>query len=122
MKKVILSILAIAFCAQFATAQKLKFGIQGGLNLSNVSLDETGNVDYEATLRQSFNGGIYTQITLLNDKFVIQPELMYSAEGFVNKTGSSSSGDGEVETKMNFMNIPVTVMFKPTKFLEFFHQ
>lgn len=119
MKKIILCLLAFVFCSQFATAQKLKFGVQGGLNLANVVLDETGNIDYKASLRTAFNGGIYTQIAFLNDKLLIQPELMYSAEGFVNTIDNASAGDNEVQTNMNFMNIPVTVIIKPTKFLNF---
>ena len=118
MKKILLCLLGITLCGHIATAQKLKFGVQGGFNLANVQLDETGQIDYEASLRTAFNGGIFTQVSFLNDKLILQPEIMYSAEGFVN-TVNQSSGDEEVKTSLNFMNIPVTLIFKPVKFLNF---
>lgn len=119
MKRVFLLAAALCFITQLASAQKLKFGVQGGLNLANVQLDETGAIDYEASLRTAFNGGIFTQITFLNEKLILQPEIMYSAEGFVNTNNSATAGDDEVKTNLNFMNIPVTVLVRPTKFLNF---
>lgn len=112
--------LGLALCSQVAVAQKLRFGLKGGFNLANVQLDETGNIDYKASLKTAFNGGIYTQITFLKDKIILQPELMYSAEGFkATDNSNTSSNNNETQTNLNFMNVPVTVIFKPLKFLNF---
>lgn len=119
MKKIILCLLGITLLGQMASAQKLKFGVQGGFNLANVQLDETGQIDYAASLRTAFNGGVFTQIAFLNDKLILQPEIMYSAEGFVNTLEEGTAGERDVKTNLNFMNIPVTVIFKPVKFLNF---
>ena len=119
MKKTMLFLLGFVMISQVSIAQKIKFGVQGGLNLANVQLDESGQIDYEASLRTAFNGGVFTQISFLNDKLLLQPEIMYSAEGFVNTNNQAQAGEEEVKTNLNFMNIPVTVIFKPTKFLNF---
>ena len=118
MKKIYL-IFTFLLCTQISQAQKLKFGIAGGLNMAEVKFDEGQQVDIESTLKTAFNGGIYAQISLLKDKIILQPEIMYSAEGFVSKiddTDNMSSDEKEVETNLNFLSVPVTVIIKPTKF------
>lgn len=119
MKKIILCLFALTFFGHTTNAQKLKFGLQLGLNLADASLEqtETGQIDYEATLRTAFNGGIYTEISFLKDKLAIRPGIIYSAEGFVNNVERTTGQDEEVATNMNFMNIPMTIVYKPVKFL-----
>jgi len=119
MKKIMLCLFTIAVFGQTAIAQKVKFGIQGGLNLANAQLEQsgTGNVDYDADLRTAFNGGIYAQFGFLKEKLFIQPGIMYSAEGFVNMVDRTAGQDEEVNTNLNFMNVPITFVYKPVKFL-----
>lgn len=124
MKKTLLLLLVSFFSLESSYAQKVSFGIAGGLNMTKVEFDDNNEVDFEKQLKTSFNGGIYTQISLLKDKLFLQPQLMYSAEGFVSKVqntdnGNPDSEEKELETNLNFLNIPITLIFKPTKFLNF---
>ena len=69
-----------------AFAQDLSFGVRGGLNVANLSMDAPpyyvnggANINSKET-RKSFNLGVYSQQSL-NDKMALQAELFYSGEG-----------------------------------------
>jgi hypothetical protein len=117
MKKTTLLLLVSFFCLETSSAQKLSFGIAGGLNMTSVQFDDNDEVDFGSTLKSSFNGGVFAQISLLKDKLILQPQIMYSAEGFVSKVQDTDSSNGtESETNLNFLNVPIILIFKPTKF------
>ena len=73
MKKIIL--VATAFFAfGFTNAQETKFGVKGGLNLANLTSSDG------AKSLVGFNIGGFAEIKL-DEKFAIQPELLYSGQG-----------------------------------------
>lgn len=93
MKKILLTAAAV-FAFSFANAQDTKFGVKGGLNMSNNSLDGAKSIT-------SFHFGGFVQIKV-NDKFSVQPELLYSAQGAKNN----------LETlNLNYINIPVMAKY-----------
>ena len=100
MKKIIIIIMIISYT--ITNAQKSKkeegivFGIKGGLNISNFIGDIKDN-----TFRTSVHLGIFSEI-MVNDRFSIQPEILYSGQGF-----SGSSEPGFSRSKYNYINIPV---------------
>lgn len=109
MKKIILSAIAImAFV--FANAQEVKFGVKGGLNISDFSGDTEG-IDLKS--KAGFNVGGFVEIKL-SDKFAIQPELLYSTQGpkAVNQIGEMNgvTYNGDVCFNLSYINVPV--MFK----------
>ncbi|KAF2081343.1 porin family protein [Flavobacterium sharifuzzamanii] len=109
MKKVVLSALAVMMFA-FANAQDVKYGVKGGLNLSNFSGDTDGiNLKSKA----GFNIGGFVEIKL-SDKFFIQPELLYSTQGpKVKDQAGEVDGilyNGDVRFNLSYINVPV--MFK----------
>ncbi|WP_181954034.1 porin family protein [Flavobacterium cellulosilyticum] len=115
MKKIKLTIgllLGIVFAinAQITTKHKSNAGIKGGYNLASVSFDGDG----ETEQRHSFHIGVYGE-EFLNDNFAIQPELMYSQQGYVITNSS-----GTVTQKLNYINLPLMLKAYPTKnlFLE----
>ena len=59
-------------------AQEVNYGVKAGLNYSNFKTSNTGRLDFE--YKFLFNAGIYAEIPI-NEKFKIQPELLYSAQG-----------------------------------------
>src|SRR6187551_2088357 len=69
------TLFSLAFHPQ-ALAQIRKSGIKGGLNASNLYIDNVN--DQNAHL--GFNVGLYGQI-FSTSKFAIQPELLYSTKG-----------------------------------------
>tara|TARA_B100000795_G_scaffold231428_1_gene189267 strand:- start:362 stop:1084 length:723 start_codon:yes stop_codon:yes gene_type:complete len=83
MKK-IASILALVFLTIASSAQSLipvKYGIKVGTNISNIistSNEGVKNIENSALFRIA--GGFYMQIAL-NDKWYINPELIYSQKG-----------------------------------------
>lgn len=109
MKKNIL-IVALLFVFGISSAQKAKFGIKGGMNISNWAGDTEG-MDTKSKI--GFNVGGFAEIKL-SDKFAIQPELLYSAQGMKldNMPLEIEGSDYTVDStfKLGYINVPV--MFK----------
>ncbi|WP_286966451.1 porin family protein [Flavobacterium sp. UBA4854] len=101
MKKIILSAIAIMAFA-FTNAQSTRFGVKGGLNISNVV---GGDVENNKTLVGFHVGGL-AEIHVV-EKFYIQPELLYSAQGA--KFDGPLGSDGDL--KLNYLNIPVLAKY-----------
>ncbi len=79
MKRLVLCLFAAAsmlFATENVNAQKVNFGLKGGLNLSNWSTNDS-------EMKIGFHAGGYAQIKF-NKMFAVQPEVLYSMEG--NKT------------------------------------
>jgi opacity protein-like surface antigen len=103
MKKITLSIVAV-LAFGFANAQEVKFGVKGGINLSTL----TGDIE-EASSKVGFQVGAFAEIKL-TEKFSIQPELLYSAQGVKTEFNDM---DGSEENKINlgYLNIPVMAKY-----------
>jgi Outer membrane protein beta-barrel domain len=95
MKKIILSSAAVIMFG-LTNAQEVKFGVKGGLNLSKVTNSSGGS-----SLVGSNIGG-FAEIKL-NEKFAIQPELLYSGQGVKDQ----DFGD----FRMNYINVPVMAKY-----------
>lgn len=110
MKKVILSAIAV-MAFGMANAQDVKFGLKGGLNVSNFSGDTEG-IDFKS--RFGFNAGGFVEIKF-SEKFALQPEILYSTQGAkVDNFNLDVDGIGTVnaDVAFNFAYINVPVMFK----------
>jgi hypothetical protein len=104
MKK--LFFLTLALCTLLvANAQKskrdegIKLGIKGGLNVANLM----GDVE-DVAIRTSIHAGLVAEI-IVNDKFSIQPELLYSGQG----ASVTSTGGGRI--KLDYITLPVLAKF-----------
>ncbi|PQJ79226.1 porin family protein [Polaribacter porphyrae] len=98
MKKLVLT--AFAVCGLLSTnAQEVKFGIKGGLNLSEINWVNSKN-KFRTT---DFNAGFMAEISL-SEKFSIQPELLFSGQG-----GSSIN--------LSYLNLPVMGKYYVTESL-----
>lgn len=78
MKNRLIFLFLFIFCMLNVNAQ-LSFGIRGGVNSSNVKLNDFGGRDYQLKYNRGalgFHIGGIAQIKLLN--FFIQPELLYT--------------------------------------------
>ncbi|MBF2708346.1 porin family protein [Flavobacterium soyangense] len=105
MKKIIL--LSVAFLAfSFANAQDKKdmsFGVKGGLNICSVTnADQYGS---NSSSLIGFHLGLFGEF-MVSDKFAIQPELLYSAQG----VKVDSDGD-KIDVKLDYINIPVMAKY-----------
>lgn len=99
MKKIILSAVAV-MAFGFANAQEVKFGVKAALNVASL----TGDVEDVSSL-VGFQVGGFAEIKL-SEKFAIQPEVLYSAQG--------AESDGE-KFNLNYINIPVLAKYYVAK-------
>ncbi|MGO4772299.1 porin family protein [Flavobacterium sp. W22_SRS_FK3] len=109
MKKNIL-VVAVVLVFGLSNAQTAKFGIKGGMNISNW-VGDTEGLDVKSKI--GFNIGGFAEIKL-SDKFSIQPELLYSAQGMKVDNFEVELGDGfySTDVKFNLAYLNVPVMFK----------
>lgn len=104
MKKKIL-LISCLFITMMVSGQKLRkdqglrLGVKGGLNVSNFIGD--GMEGTNNTYRTSVHLGVLTEI-IVSDKFSIQPELLYSGQGY-----SGNATPGFSRSKYNYLNFPV---------------
>lgn len=85
-------------------AQDVTFGAKAGLNLSNAGGDAE-----DTDMLTAFYVGGFADIAL-SDQFSVQPELLYSAQGF-----KQDFAGNEVETKLNYLNIPIMAKYYVTE-------
>ncbi len=111
--KILLSLLVIALLSvtinQHANAQVgtgRRAGIKGGLNASNLYID---NVTDE-NARIGFNVGLFGQ-PISSDAFALQTELLYSTKGSVAQYTSGFLNQ-EVKYNLNYIDLPVFAVFK----------
>jgi hypothetical protein len=103
MKKVILAAVAV-FALGSANAQETKFGVKAGLNLSNFTGDAEGN-----SMKVGFQIGGFAEIKI-SEKFAIQPELVYSAQGA--KLKQEFFGETfEYDVNLGYINVPVMAKY-----------
>ena len=96
--------------AQDNTIPKSNGGIKGGYNLAAVSFDGDG----ETEQRHGFHIGVYGE-SFISDSFSIQPELMYSQQGY-----EITNSSGTFTQKLDYINLPLMLKAYPSKnfFLE----
>ena len=112
MKKLLLS--ALAVCAfSFSNAQeKITFGAKAGLNLATF----TGDPE-DVDMKVGFHVGGMAEIAL-NDKFSVQPELLFSTQGTKEDFTFFNGFEDQTETiKYNFsyINLPVIAKYYVTE-------
>ncbi|WP_343695372.1 porin family protein [Flavobacterium sp.] len=100
MKKVILTAIAI-LAFGFANAQQTRFGVKGGLNITNFS----GDNDSNALI--GFQIGGFAEIKII-ERLSIQPELLFSTQGASFDVNGSNR---DIDYKLNYINIPVLAKF-----------
>lgn len=101
MKRIILPIITFMVFG-FANAQSTRFGVKGGLNISNF----TG---YQEDVKSlvGFHIGGFAEIKLAK-KFAIQPEFLFSTQG---TTIEGYNGDSNTTVKVNYLNIPILAKY-----------
>lgn len=112
--------LCLMFCAgvvsvmgitQAQAQESPRVGIKGGLNLSNLYVD---NVNDE-NARVGWHAGIYTQL-LSSEAFAIQPEINFSTKGsaitYVTGGTNNLQVDHEQRFNLSYLDIPILAVFK----------
>ncbi len=103
MKKSILLIAIALFGFTTMTAQEyVMFGAKGGVNFSTFSGDGN-NAWNDPSGRTSFHLGLVAEIPM-SDRFSIQPEVLYSGQGY--DLANRSNAD-DIEYQLDYINLPV---------------
>jgi hypothetical protein len=105
-----LKIIAIFFfigLAHQTMAQEFAFGLKGGLNLTNLKVD---NPEASYNSRTGYHAGIFLRGKF--DRVAIQPEVLLFTQS--NKvTYSGLLGSGSMEESFTYLSVPVIIKFYP---------
>ncbi len=109
-KKNVLLLLSVV-TLNFVTAQKSSVFLKGGLNLANVSINESGNID-EAKMLLSFHAGIQGDIPVTSF-LSIQPGLLLSGKGSKTQSGNTTDANYyRATTNPLYIEVPLNLVFK----------
>ena len=127
MKKNMFLMIILMFVFSFAEAQIVNVGIKAGPNNSKIIGTDAYELVSESSVPISgifsFHAGLFA-VVKINDKFAIQPEVLYSEQGFVykkNYTFNDETKEKKLDVKMDYINIPIMVKYYPFEqfFLDF---
>jgi hypothetical protein len=90
-----------------AQAQYAKAGIKGGLNLSNLYVNEAD----DDKARIGWHAGFYGQL-FASEAFAIQPEVNFSTKGTGVTRIDATSARYESNFNLNYIDIPILAVFK----------
>ncbi len=112
MKKIVLSLVGILAFATTGIAQDrtFKFGVKAGVNLSDANLEKSKS--FENVKSQNLTGfhvGAVAEI-FLSEKFSIQPEVMYSAQGNSIKAVIDET-KVDFKNKIDYLTVPVMLKY-----------
>lgn len=122
MKRMCAGILSIAFLTTgtslFAQEQQTpaekslspKFGIKGGVNLTNMYVKDVS----DENMKVGFNGGFFAKLPVTRG-FSIQPELLYTSKGAKETYDNFILGEGEYRFNLNYIELPVLAVFNVAK-------
>jgi hypothetical protein len=99
MKKISLLALSVFFSTILLAQGRTDFGIKAGLNIADVSVTPSQNTD----VRLGLHAGLLAHIHLAPE-WALQPEIMYSAQGFEDKANN-------VTWKLDYINVPIMIQY-----------
>jgi len=79
------------------------FGIKGGLNISNLHVENAGNSTADA--KASFHVGGLAHIHITKS-FAVQPEILYSGQGYKYELSNTTT-----KLNLHYLNLPVLAQF-----------
>jgi hypothetical protein len=100
MKKLSLFVSLTLLSAIVMAQDRTNIGIKAGLNVADVSVQPQ---NFDKGSRLGFHGGLLAHIHL-SPEWGVQPEVLYSNQGFEDRTNNS-------EWKLNYLNVPVMVQY-----------
>jgi hypothetical protein len=98
----------IGFAASEAAAQivtKPRAGIKGGLNASNLYVDDVN----DENARLGFNAGLFGEL-VSTEGFGLQAELLYTTKG--SKNVYDEPFDQEIKYNLNYLELPLLAVIK----------
>ena len=102
--KKLLFISSMALSSFLLHAQHVEFGLKGGLNVGNVKVKNSPS-SYDPRISAHVGGLAHIHLT---KEFAIQPEVVFSGQGFKTNSGGNTE---DVTHKLNYLNVPVLVQY-----------
>ncbi|RYD77471.1 MAG: PorT family protein [Sphingobacteriales bacterium] len=114
MKKLLLILFVLSAGFSIANAQndeKTHFGVKGGLNVANMTIDNAGSVNDKRSVL-SYNAGVYGDFAII-PVLSVQPGLFISGKGSKYTIGDENSGTYvRVSSKPLYLELPVNLLLK----------
>lgn len=108
MKKSVFIIAIMLLSTTFLTAQEyVMFGAKGGVNFSDFAGDGFAEFDENSNSRTAYHLGLVAEIPL-SERFSVQPEVLYSAQGF---DIIDIENQPNLEYQLDYINVPVMAKF-----------
>jgi hypothetical protein len=108
--QVLIVILLISGSMQAQGQNKSSFGIKGGLNLANMTIEGSD----DNNLKVGFHVGASVKVPL-NEQFSLQPEALFSTKGVKATYDNDFLGidlvNGETSINLNYVDIPVYLVY-----------
>lgn len=96
--------------------EAITFGIKGGLNVSNQSIDykATDQFKVNSSATTSFHFGIFSNIPF-SENFSFQPEVLYSREGSKINLSFEEPEPFKIKFKqmVTYINVPTLIAYQP---------
>jgi hypothetical protein len=102
---------AFSLTALQSNAQAGRFGVNAGVNFSNITGKDADNAFGKGSLKTGFQAGITYDIGIADD-FVIQPGLSYVQNG-AKYDGAFEELAGNPKVHLNYLQLPVTFQYQP---------
>lgn len=87
-----------------------KFGIKGGVNLTNMYVKDVS----DENMKVGFNAGFFAKLPVTRG-FSIQPELLYTSKGAKETYNNFIEGKGEYRFNLNYIELPVLAVINVAK-------
>lgn len=96
-----MAILATGMLTAAAEAQNLAIGVKAGANFANLKADPSNS---DLSTKVDLHGGLLFHIHV-NDKFAVQPEVVYSGQGAKSKANSDNT------INLGYLNVPILLQY-----------
>lgn len=113
MKKVLLAIVFLTAGAIASQAQ-IKYGLKAGANFYQIGGSDADDFKEDRKMKIGLAGGAFVNIPI-NETFSVQPELLYSMEGNLQKY-EEMGVDVKTSYNLSYINIPVLVQYNASGF------
>jgi len=113
MKKRLLSLAAVLLLLPLALQAQMEFGVQGGVNLQNLTGKYEDGDKMENDLTLCFNLGAFVRIPIAPD-FYFQPGLQYAMKGAQQEmTLTKATSDDNMVMHLSYIEVPLNILYKP---------
>jgi len=99
-------LLILIFSSTVVIAQKVSFGVLGGVNFQNLNGKYADGYKLEFELLTGFHAGVNVQIPVAEEIF-FQPGLLFSTKGAQEKDASVTS-----KIKLSYLEMPLNLVYK----------